>query len=147
MVRPLQAKEEMLYVVPGSDAEEHAAQRFPNKKVKRVSNGLRPRSIKNFLARLQLAFQRGRAEGLDATYHFTFTGEEQIEATIIIRDKKLQVQDGHVGSANLQVTADSKTWLGFIAKERNLVWALLTRRIRLKGSPKWLLAFGKCFPS
>ncbi|HVC94772.1 MAG TPA: SCP2 sterol-binding domain-containing protein [Pirellulales bacterium] len=84
---------------------------------------------------------------MDATYHFTFTGEEQIEATIIIRDKKLQVQDGHVGSANLQVTADSKTWLGFIAKERNLVWALLTRRIRLKGSPKWLLAFGKCFPS
>jgi NAD-dependent dihydropyrimidine dehydrogenase PreA subunit len=147
VVRPLQAKEETLYVVPGSDAEEHAAQRFPNKKVKQVSNGLRPRSIKNFLARLSLVFQRGRAEGLDATYHFTFTGEEQVEATIIIRDKKLQVQQGHVGAANIHVTADSQTWLGFVAKERSLVWALLTRRIRLKGSPKWLLAFGKCFPS
>jgi len=29
----------------------------------------------------------------------------------------------------------------------NLVWALLTRKIRLKGSPRLLLAFGKCFPS
>ena len=147
VVRPLQAKEETLYVVAGSDAEEHAAGRFPHKKVKRVSNGLRPRSIKNFLARLQVTFQRGQANGLDATYHFTFTGEEQIEATIIIRDKKLQVEKGHVGSANIHVTADSKTWLGFLAKERSLVWALLTRRIRLKGSPKWLLAFGKYFPS
>jgi putative sterol carrier protein len=71
----------------------------------------------------------------------------QVEATIIIRDKKLQVQKGHVGKANSHVTADSETWLGFVAKERSLVWALLTRRIRLKGSPKWLLAFGRCFPS
>jgi len=37
--------------------------------------------------------------------------------------------------------------LGFLAKEKNLPWALLTRRIKLRGNPKWLLAFGKCFPS
>jgi hypothetical protein len=45
------------------------------------------------------------------------------------------------------VTADSETWLGFVAKERNLVWALLRRRIRIHGSPGLLVAFGKCFPS
>ena len=45
------------------------------------------------------------------------------------------------------VTADSETWLGFIAKERSLLWALLRRKIRIKGSPKLLIAFGKCFPS
>jgi hypothetical protein len=27
------------------------------------------------------------------------------------------------------------------------VWALLRRRIRIKGSPRLLLAFGRCFPS
>jgi putative sterol carrier protein len=59
----------------------------------------------------------------------------------------VEVSDGHTGSADLYVTADSKTWLAFLAKERSLVWALLTRRIRLKGSPKLLVAFGKCFPS
>ena len=37
--------------------------------------------------------------------------------------------------------------LGFLAKERNLVWALMRRKIRIKGSPRLLLAFGKCFPS
>ena len=28
-----------------------------------------------------------------------------------------------------------------------LLWALLRRRVRIKGSPKLLVAFGKCFPS
>jgi hypothetical protein len=63
------------------------------------------------------------------------------------RNEALQVQDGHQGAADLRVTADSETWLGFLAKERSLLWALICRRIRIKGSPKLLIAFGKCFPS
>ena len=54
---------------------------------------------------------------------------------------------GHVGQPDLRVTADSATWLGFLAKERNLLWALLRRKIRIHGSPKLLIAFGKCFPA
>jgi hypothetical protein len=147
VLKPLQEKEEIVYVVPGSDAEAHVANRFPHKQVKRVGNGLRPRSIQGFLGGLPLAFQRQQAEGLDATYHFTFTGEEELQATIIIRDKTLQVQDGHVGSANIHVTADSRTWLKFLAKEQPLGWALIRWKIRIKRSPRWLLAFGRCFPS
>lgn len=146
-VRPLQEKEETVYVVPGSDAESHVLRRFPTKTVKAVSNGLRPRTIGQFLTGLPLAFQRSKAEGLDATYHFIFTGSEERHATVVIRDQTVQVSAGHVGTASLRVTADSQTWLGFLAKERSLVWALLTRKIRLKGSPKRLVAFGKCFPS
>jgi len=59
----------------------------------------------------------------------------------------LQVQNDHHGKADLRVTADSEPWLGFVAKERSLLWALLRRRIRIKGSPRLLVAFGKCFPS
>src|SRR6266498_4553475 len=147
VVRPLQEKEETVYVVAGSDAEDHVARRFPLKTVKRVGNGLRPRSIQRFLSGLSLTFQPGKASTLNAVYHFTFTGKEQKEATVSIRHGTLQVQDGHQGEADLRVTADSETWLGFLAKERSLLWALLRRRIRIKGSPKLLMAFGKCFPS
>jgi ferredoxin len=146
-VRPLQEKEETVYVVPGSDAEAHVARRFVNKTTKRVGNGLRPRSIPGFLRSLPLVFQRDRSEGLDATFHFTFTGEENQQATVVIRDKTVRVSEGHVGSASLRVTADSRWWLGFLAKERSLLWGLLRRRLRLRGSPRLLLAFGKCFPS
>ncbi len=147
VVRPLQEKEETVYVVAGSDAEEHVARRFPRKTIKRVGNGLRPRSIQRFLSGLTLTFQPGKASTLNAVYHFTFTGKEPKEATVTIRDGTLQVRDGHQGEADLRVTADSETWLGFLAKERSLLWALLRRRIRIKGSPKLLMAFGKCFPS
>jgi epoxyqueuosine reductase QueG len=146
-VRPLQDKEETVYVVAGSDAEEHVARRFPHKKARRVGNGLRPRSIQRFLGGLRLTFQPGKAAGLNAVYHFTFTGQEEKQATVTIREGTLQVQDGHQGEADLRVTADSETWLGFLAKERSLLWALLRRKIRIKGSPKLLVAFGKCFPS
>jgi Fe-S-cluster-containing hydrogenase component 2 len=146
-VRPLTEKEETLYVIAGSDAEEYAPRRFPKKKVKRVGSGIRPRSIDGFLFGLKLTFQPGKAAGLQAVYHFTFTGKESKEATVSIQNGTLQVQEGHQGEADLHVTADSETWLGFLAKERGLLWALLRRRIRIKGSPKLLLDFGKCFPT
>jgi hypothetical protein len=49
-------------------------------------------------------------------------------------------------AAVLRVTADSQTWIGFLRNERNVVWALLRRKIRLTGPLKLLVAFGKCFP-
>lgn len=145
VVRPLQEKEETVYVVKDSDAERYVNRRFPRKKTKRVGNNLRPNSISGFLRGLSLTFRRGKAEGLSAVYHFTFTGKERKNATVVIRDKRLEVKEGHVGTADLHLTADSETWLRFLAKEANLVWALLRRKIKIKGSPKLLLAFGKCF--
>jgi len=148
VVQPLQKKAETVYVIPNSDAEEYVARRFPHKTAKRVSNGTAGQgSIRGFLRGLPLAFQRGKSEGLNATYHFVFTGKEEVKATVVIREKTLQVHGGHTGSPNLCVTADTETWLRFLRKENNLVWALLRRKIRLKGSPKLLLAFGRCFPS
>lgn len=147
VVRPLQERAEPVYVVAGSDAEAVARRKFKNKTVKPVANGLRARSIAGLLNFMPFVFQPNQSRGLDAIFHFTFTGAEQREATITIRNRTLDIKDGLAGKPDVHVTADAKTWLGFLAKERNLIWALLTRKIRLQGNPKLLLAFGKCFPS
>ena len=148
VVKPLENKVETVYVVRGSDPEEYVARRFPHKKTKRVANGLAGQgSIRGFLRGLPFAFQRGRSQGLNATYHFTFSGPEELKATVVIRNKTLQVSEGHTGVADLRVKADSHTWLRFLRKETNLVWALLGGKIRIHGSPRLLLAFGRCFPS
>jgi ferredoxin len=148
IVKPLQEKVETVYVVPGSDAEDFVQRRFPHKTTKRVSNGLAGQgTIRAFLRGLNFVFQRGKSEGLNATYHFTFTGEEEVKATVVIRDRKLAVSDGHIGMADFRLTADSQTWLRFLRKEANLAWALLSRKVRIHGSPRLLLAFARCFPS
>ena len=107
VVEPLQKKEKALYVVPGSDAEAYARQRYPHKMLRRVGNGLRPRTIAAFLQGLPHVFQRGKAKGLAATYHFTFTGAEMRKATIILRDKMLSIENGHVGRADITVTTET----------------------------------------
>jgi len=147
VVKPLQQKAEALYVIPNSDAAAHATRQFPHKALREVNGTLTPQNIKGFLNGMPLVFQRHQSKGLNATYHFTFTGKEKAKATIDIRDKKLKVQKGHVGKADLKVWADSETWLKFLAKEVSIASALLRFKIRMIGSPKLLLAFGKCFPS
>ncbi|MBL9135327.1 MAG: SCP2 sterol-binding domain-containing protein [Verrucomicrobiales bacterium] len=146
-LRPLQEKREPVYVVRGSDAEAHVRRRFPHKEVRRVRNSLRPRSIATFLQGLRQTFQRGAAGDLEATYHFHFTGADSADATVVIREGAIEVRQGHVGHARLRIRADAATWLGFLAGERSLWWALITGRIRIGGNPRWLLAFKRCFPS
>ena len=70
---------------PGSDAEAIAQRKFKNKTVKPVSNGLRPRSIAGLIDLMPYVFQPNQSRGLDATFHFTSTGAERREATIVIR--------------------------------------------------------------
>lgn len=147
VVKPLQQKQETVFVVPGSDAESYAAKRFPHKKLKPVGNGIRAASISSFIQVLPHLFQREQSVGVNARYHLSFTGAETLTATVVIARQHIEVSSGLIGKADLTLKADAKTWLGFLAKEKSLLPALLLGKIRIKGSPRLLKAFGKCFPS
>lgn len=146
VVKPLQQKTETVYVLPDSDAEGHVLSKFPHKKIKRVGNGIRPPSVAHFLASMPIAFQRHQSEGLSATYHFSFSGIEKAEATVVIKDKTIKVEQGHVGVSDVSVHADAKTWLRVLHKETSMLKQIVLRRIRVKGPLNLFKAFGKCFP-
>ncbi len=145
VVRPLQDKEEPVYVLRGSDAEAHVRRRFPHKWARRVGSGLESTSIDGFLRGLPLVFQREQAAGLNAIYQFTFTGQEPRGATVVIHDQTLQVLEGHVGHADVKIRADSRAWLAGLSSPHRLLWAVLTRKIRVRGQRSLLLAFRRCF--
>ncbi|MDR3485224.1 MAG: SCP2 sterol-binding domain-containing protein [Bradyrhizobium sp.] len=147
VVAPLRERTEAVYVIPGSDAEAHVAAVFPKKSVRRIHGGLPPDSVALLVRMLPLVFQRGQAKGLAARFHFRFRGRETVNATVDIRDQRITVEPGLLDKPDLTVIADSDAWLGFLAGERSLIWELLRGRIRLKGSPRLLKAFAKCFPS
>jgi epoxyqueuosine reductase QueG len=147
VVKPLQQNTEAVYVVPNSDAEAHVSKRFPHKRVRRVRGSLLPSTVKGFLFGIGLSFQRDQSVGLNAIYHFTFTGSDSTQATVTIRDKSVDVRDGLLGTADCAVTADADIWLGFLRKEKSILWAILRRKVRVKGKLSLLTAFGKCFPT
>jgi len=145
VVKPFQQKTETVYVLPGSDAEDHVLRTFPHKKAKRVGNGIRPPSVAFFLTSMPLAFQRHQSEGLNATYHFTFSGSEETEATVVIKDKSIRIEEGHAGVPDVCIFADTKSWLRVLHKETTMLKQIVLRRIRVKGPLKLFKAFGKCF--
>jgi Fe-S-cluster-containing hydrogenase component 2 len=146
VVKPFQQKTETVYVLPGSDAENYVLRTFPHKKIKRVGNGIRPQSVEFFLTSMPIAFQRHQSEGLSAIYHFTFSGSEKAEATVVIKDKSIKIEKGHAGVPDICVHADSKTWLRVLHKETSMLKEIVLRRIRVKGPLNLFKAFGKCFP-
>ena len=145
VLRPLRDKEEVIYVQPETDAEDHVKQRFPHKSVRHVAGTLQPRSIESFLNYAHIQFQPGRAKTLQATYHFHFTGSEEIEATIRIDQGALTVLRGHHGDPDVRVRVDGDTWLRIIRGRTSPVWAVITGRMWATGNLKRLADFQGCF--
>lgn len=146
IVDPLQKKAEPVYVVRNSDAADHVSRRFPHKRVRFVRQSARVTSVRGFLTGMPLSFQPGKATGLSAVYHFAFTGREAAQATVAIRNQRIIISDGHVGAPDLRVTVDGAKWVRFLNREVSLVRLLATGSLRLRGSPRLLAAFGRCFP-
>lgn len=59
--------------------------------------------------------------------------------------RALSVEEGLVGTCNLRVHVDARAWIKFLRKEWGLARILITGKLRLKGNPRWLSAFGRCF--
>lgn len=147
VVKPLQKKEEPVYVVPDTDAEKYVRKRFPHKTVRLVRNSLKPQNIETFISGLRRVFQRKKASGVDIILHFTFTGKEPAVAAVRISKGTLEVRRSHEGTADLKVTADSGFWIDFLNQRRSILMGLLTGKLRFSGSPVHLLSFKKCFLS
>ncbi len=146
VVKPLQSKEETIYVTKGSDAETYVQKRFPHKTVKQVTNGAGVTTIRGFVDNMVHFFQRGKSEGLNATYHLVFTGKTPVSITVTIKNQTIQKEDGLQGEADLTLYADGEAWVRFLNRKMTGVFAFITRKIRVQGDPRLLIAFGNCFP-
>jgi NAD-dependent dihydropyrimidine dehydrogenase PreA subunit len=146
-LKPLTEKEETIYAVKGTDAEEYVKNKFPNKQVKIVASSLAANSIESFLFGSKLIFQPGKAKGINLRVHFNFIGDEDIKATYIIQNQNLEILMKHQGAPDLVITAKNKDWVRFLNKDLNLFWALITGKIKIKGNLKHFQNFGKIFPT
>ena len=80
--------------------------------------------------------------------HFESNGKETAQATIIIAREVIDVKEGHVGTADLAITADSETWLRIVNKETTSaedMQAINSGKIKVQGNLKLLEQFQECF--
>lgn len=147
MLKPLQQKNETLYVIKGSDAEAYARKRYPHKPLKFVHSQLKATSVNGFLRYLPHVFQRSAAKGWHSLLHFEFTGPEAQQATVDISPQGLRVKPGLQGQAKLRLKVDGRSWIRFLNAEVSLPRLLLTGKLRFRGDLRELQRFGKCFPS
>lgn len=145
VVDPLVDFPETIYVTKGSDAEAWVKKRFPNKRAKRIPPSLKVASIQGFINGLPLTFNRTRAKGFKGCFHFTFTGRDAAELTVTIDDGSLEVTPGLHGKPDVAVTIDGRHWVKLMRREKSLMAALLTRRLKTRGNIKLFRKFGSLF--
>lgn len=145
-VKPLQDKAEIIYVLDGSDAQEHTARRFPNKTVKTVSWTVLDASGPSLLFNMRLSFQRRKSKGLDARFHLTFTGEDEISGTVTVRQRAIEVDFGLKGDADVAVKLSGPAWIDLLARKVDVAAAVEQGRVAVEGDPDLVAKFVACFP-
>ena len=146
VVQPLLQRGDKIFVLPGSDAETRAAQLFPPERVKRVGAGVKPPSARSFLEALHVVFQPGKAEGVQATYHFVFSGADPVSGTVRIDGRELTVSPGLEGQPDLTVAARGEDWVSVLGGDLHPVWAVVSGKMKLKGKKAKMKDFMRCFP-
>lgn len=146
MVKPLIDKDEFVYVIPDTDAEDTVTRRFPHKKVQRVGSGRHTGSIQAYIFSLSLGFQRGKARGLDLVTHLSFTGASPLDMTVVISGKDMQVLPGkHAGEAALLITAESSAWLRVLNGDLELAQAISSNLVSYSNE-ELFASYMRCFP-
>jgi Fe-S-cluster-containing hydrogenase component 2 len=145
-VKPLQDKAETIYVLDGSDAQEHTARRFPNKKVQTISWTILEPSGPNLLFNMRLHFQRRRSRKLEATFHVTFTGEREVSGTVNVRKRVIDIDFGLKGAADVALKVSGPTWVEMLARRITVPEAVAQGRLEVTGEPGLVSQLIDCFP-
>ncbi|MEQ9519591.1 MAG: 4Fe-4S binding protein [Parvibaculum sp.] len=145
-LKPLQASKENVYVLEGSDAEVLVPSRFPSKTTRRVRWTIDATEIFSFLFNLTLTFQRRKAGHLNLTCHLHLTGAAPLDATLKITQRRLEIEFGKKGEADISVTTAPETWMSAFEKNFDLETALADEHIVLDGTKELLQQFFACFP-
>ncbi|VAX30738.1 Iron-sulfur cluster-binding protein [hydrothermal vent metagenome] len=143
IVKPLMDRPEPVYVRAGTTAEKVAAKN-PHKEIRHIQTPFRPTSLTGFINGIKIAFNREKAEGLNLRIHFKFTGAEKRLLTVALAERKISVEEGHQGIADLKVEADTGTWLKIAGREISSFWPVLTRKLKISGNPMRLMQFQNC---
>lgn len=91
-------------------------------------------SISDLMSKMPGAFLPEKAQGVDATIHFKFTGENPGEWNAVIKDGQCEVAQGIPSKApTMTLTADSADYVKIFTGELDGMAAFMQGKIKLGG--------------
>jgi putative sterol carrier protein len=102
-------------------------------------------SIAGSFAGLQAAFQPDRAQGVNKTVQFDFTGREAGTWTASVHDGQFEYHEGAAENPNVTVAADSDDWLAILRSELNGVSAFMSGKLKAQGDLNLMMQFQNWF--
>ena len=93
-----------------------------------------PLTVSQLMEKMPGAFLPEKAQGVDATVHFKFTGAEAGEWNAKITDGKVVVEKGEpADKATMTLTADSEDYVKLFTGELDGMQAFMQGKIKLGG--------------
>jgi putative sterol carrier protein len=93
-----------------------------------------PLTVAELMEKMPGAFIPEKAQGVDATIHFKFTGAEAGDWNATIKDGKVDVAQGSPQQpANMTLTADSNDYVKIFTGELDGMQAFMQGKIKLAG--------------
>ncbi|MBI1262545.1 MAG: 4Fe-4S ferredoxin [Rhizobiales bacterium] len=146
-LQPLQAKEEIIYVLPRSDAETLVPKRYPHKEVKLAPWAVNTSSDPySFFFGLTLTFQKRRSKGLEARFDFNLTGDTPVKASMKVSDQTLSVEFVQNGPADVTLNMPVDCLLHMMDRDFDLGRAIASGQVNIEGDAELVEKLIDCFP-
>lgn len=102
-------------------------------------------SIAGSFEGLQAAFQPDRAQGVNKSVQFNFTGREAGAWAASVHDGQFEYHEGTVENPSVTVTVDSDDWLGILRGDINGVSAFMSGKLKAQGDLNLMMQFQNWF--
>lgn len=102
-------------------------------------------SVADIVSQMQSKFNAGAAAGLDLTFQFNITDDENYY--MVVKDGSLDVQKGDSSDANVTLIMDRETLVGIMTGETDGMQAFMGGKLRAEGDMMLALKLSELFPA
>jgi crotonobetainyl-CoA:carnitine CoA-transferase CaiB-like acyl-CoA transferase/putative sterol carrier protein len=101
-------------------------------------------TAKQIITSIPFRFRSEKAQGLNTTFHFEISGDEQLQYTVAVSDGKCQLSEGLNGTPDCTVKTKSSLYVDLETGNANPQMALMMGRIKISNIAA-MMQFAKCF--